>query len=257
MEERCSRWAQKHLRSISPAYTQGSLACVGLKMTSPRGRRHSILERGMLPQSTGASGGPVSMEVRRRSHPGVPGITGSELQQRLLLQVGTLSCSQTCSFPPTLDPGPPPPSSNPPCGLPLAQCSSAAAQACRPREEPPAAYTQTQTLPCFPNPKGWRHQRLIVNRQDPERTLCRGPLGHRQPSLGPKERGLTCQPTRCMCLCWGAQGYGILRHGHTDLSGHGPCSLATVVSLPQVPPPGRPPRAVQHGKHLSTHNGVG
>ena len=109
MEERCSRWAQKHLRSISPASTQGSVARVGLKMTSPQGRGHSILERGMLPQSTGASGGPVSTEVRRRSHPGVPGITGSELQQRLLLQVGALSCSQTCSFPPTLDPGPPPP----------------------------------------------------------------------------------------------------------------------------------------------------
>ena len=140
---------------------------------------------------------------------------------------------------------------------PLPQCSSTTAQACPPREEPPAAYTQMQTLPRFPNPKGWRHQRLIVNRQDPERTLCRGPLGHRQPSLGPKGRGLTCQPTRCMHLCWGAQGYGILRHGHTDLSWHGPCSLATVVSLPQVPPSGRPPHAVQHGKHLSTHNRVG
>lgn len=95
----------KHLRSISPASTEGSLACVGLKTTSPRGRGHSILERGMLPQSIGASGGTVSMEVRRRSRPGVPGITGSELQQGLLLRVGALSRSQTCSFPPPFRPG--------------------------------------------------------------------------------------------------------------------------------------------------------
>lgn len=78
-------------------------------------------------------------------------------------------------------------------------------------------------------------------RQDPERTLCRGPLGHLQPSPGPEGWGLTCQPSQCMRLCQGAQGDGLLRHGHAGLGRHGPCSPATAVSLPQVPPPGRPP----------------
>lgn len=130
MEERCSRWAQKHLRSISPASTEGSLSRVRLKMTSPWGRGHSILERGMLPQSLGASGGTVSMEVRRRSRPGVPGITDSELQQGLLLRVGTLSCSQTCSFPPPLDSGPPPP---PPVLSPRNALTRAVSPACQPQ----------------------------------------------------------------------------------------------------------------------------
>lgn len=84
----------------------------------------------MLPQSLGASGGTVSMEVRRRSRPGVPGITGSELQQGLLLRVGTLSCSQTCSFPPPLDPGPPPP---PPVLSPRNALTRAVSPACQPQ----------------------------------------------------------------------------------------------------------------------------
>lgn len=64
----------------------------------------------------------------------------------------------------------------PPVGFPqtlhaTSPCHGAAVPQPRraPREKsPPAAYTQMQTLSCFPNPKTWRHPRLTVNRQDPE-----------------------------------------------------------------------------------------
>ena len=112
-------WTGEKVLQVSTKTPEVHLTCLHRGQSGSRGTENhvSLEERAQHPREGDAASKHRCFWAtceqggeRRWSHPGVPGIAGSGLQQGLLLlRVGALSRSQTCSFPPPKDPGPPPP----------------------------------------------------------------------------------------------------------------------------------------------------
>lgn len=148
-EERCSRWAHKHLTSLhgGKSGSRGTEhhASPGKKAQQPRegdaAQKHRCFWRTHEHEGE-----------RRRSHPRVPGITHCELRQGLMLGVGGLSCFQSRPSPP-LPHGPV--SSTPTCCPQPCDCCSSSCQSCLDHANPKFCVEMKEITPL-----GWSFSRL-------------------------------------------------------------------------------------------------